>query len=163
MDTPFPVLIIERNCAPFLRKGGIQIWNSTTAVKSSTFVYQGPAGTVTEIDWSPNGNRIVSTHIDSSVHIWDALTGYNVLTYTGHKATVETARWSPNGEYIASGADDKTMQIWSSVSGKRFYTYQKHTDKVSEVSWAPDGQGIASSSITSDDETMHVCRFQQPG
>jgi transcriptional regulator with XRE-family HTH domain len=140
--------------------GGIQIWNSTTAVKSSTFTYQGPKGTVTEIDWSPDGNRIVSAHIDYSVHIWDALSGYNVLTYTGHKATVETARWSPDGAYIASGADDKTMQIWSPTSGKCLAIYQKHTDKVSEVSWAPDSQGIAASSIASDDETMHVCKFK---
>jgi WD40 repeat protein/transcriptional regulator with XRE-family HTH domain len=139
---------------------GIQIWNSATGVKNAMFTYQGPKGTVTEIDWSPVGNRLVSTHIDSSVHIWDTVSGYNVLTYTGHTATAETARWSPNGKYIASGADDKTMQIWSPTTGECFYTYRKHTDKVFEVSWSSDNQGIASCSVASDDETVHVCKFK---
>lgn len=136
--------------------GGIHVWDPATAKPSNHFIYQGPPGTITEIDWSPDGSQIVSTHVDKTVRIQDALTGYPVLVYTGHSATPDTARWSPDGTLVASGGYDNTIQVWRASSGTLLGTYRKHKDEIIELCWSPDGKHIATAS---KDDTLHVCNI----
>ena len=136
--------------------GGFHVWNPLTGKESPTFTYQGPPGSVTDIDW--HGSQIVSTHAVEPpvVHIWNASTGSNVLTYTGHTGITRAVRWSPNGKYIASGGDDKTVQIWEASTGKRLLTSPQRTDSVTSISWNPNGQQLASASYQTDDRLMYI-------
>jgi WD40 repeat protein len=99
---------------------------------------------VTADDWSPDGSRVVTGGEDSTVQIWDAMTGGNVVPYTGHTAAVWGVSWQPRGMQIASGGDDKSVQVWDATNGAPLQSYSGHTDSVYTVVWSPDGTRIAS-------------------
>jgi WD domain, G-beta repeat len=82
---------------------------------TTLYTYQGHSNRVNTAVWAPGGKRIASGSVDTTVQIWDALSGKLSYKYNGHSATVYAAVWSPNGAYIASGDDDKTVQVWQAV------------------------------------------------
>ena len=124
------------------------------------YTYRGHSSEVDAVAWSPDGKRIASGSRDTTVQVWDASTGSNVLTYTGHSFygvnaiyDVNAVVWSPDGKHIASGGDDKTVQVWDAITGKKVLTYTGHSYRVRAVAWSPDGKRIASGR---DDGTVQV-------
>ncbi len=53
---------------------------------ASLFTLKGHTGYVNTVAFSPDGKRIVSGSRDSTVKVWDAGTGNEVLTLKGHTA-----------------------------------------------------------------------------
>jgi eukaryotic-like serine/threonine-protein kinase len=98
----------------------VQVWDTTSG--KVVYTYRGHQDEVAAVAWSPNGKRIASAggnpvypttrDGDTTVQIWDALTGNNVLTYHGHNKIVFSLAWSPEGSRIASASRDMTVQVW---------------------------------------------------
>ena len=88
----------------------------------------------------------MSSSWDSSVKVWDALTGRVVRTLKGHTHYVECVAFSPNGHRIASGSHDNTVKIWDASSGRELMTLKGHTSFVYGVAFSPDGKWVASAS-----------------
>jgi WD40 repeat protein/tRNA A-37 threonylcarbamoyl transferase component Bud32 len=98
----------------------VHIWDTTSG--KVVYTYRGHQDEVATVAWSPNGKRIASAggnpvypttrDGDTTVQIWDAFTGNNVLTYHGHNKIVFSLAWSPEGSRIASASRDMTVQIW---------------------------------------------------
>jgi WD40 repeat protein len=81
--------------------------------------------------WSPNSQYLAAfdnsqyssqfqqlssgTKVDTTVHIWDALTGEDVFVYRGHTAGVNYVAWSPDCSKIASASADKTVKVWQAT------------------------------------------------
>ena len=57
--------------------------------------------------FSPDGARIVSGSDDSTVRVWDAASGAELLVLRGHEGSVKAAAFSPDGARIVSGSDDQ--------------------------------------------------------
>jgi len=75
-------------------------------------------GSVTSVAFSPDGTRIISAAADATVHVWDAVSGIEVVPpLRGHDNFVLSAAFSPDGTRIVSGSADKTLRIWDAVSG----------------------------------------------
>ena len=55
---------------------------------------------------SPDGKRIVSGSEDTTVRVWDAQTGQEVVSLKGHTDSVDRVCFSPDGKRIASGSWD---------------------------------------------------------
>lgn len=83
---------------------------------------------------------------DTTVQIFDASTGQQVLTYRGHTAGLGLVIWSFDGKYIASGSDDPTVQVWEASTGRHILTYNSHTLGVGDAAWSRDSSRIASGS-----------------
>jgi len=128
-----------------------------TAVPVGTpiFTYHGQKSGVKAAAWSPDGQFIASGGMDRTVHIWNAISGKEILKtpYSGHTGVLNSVAWSPNGELIASSGEDKTVHVWNAATGKDLLLYRKHQATVRSVAWSPDGKFIASGS---EDETVHV-------
>lgn len=124
------------------------------------------------VDWSPNGQRIVSAGVgfdpsgnEIQVQIWDALTGKNMVTYTGDgdggANGINSAEWSPDGTHIASG-EGFLGKIWDPTTGQTLTTYSGHATTVSAlttIEWAPDSQRVASSGFGKrlpHDNSIHI-------
>lgn len=55
-------------------------------------------------DWSPQGDRIISTSFGGSgATIWNARSGEKMSVFTGHTAGLTFPAWSPNGKRVATG------------------------------------------------------------
>lgn len=101
------------------------------------------------VDWSPDGNRLVSGSQDSSsiatispddnqVYVTDMVTAQEILALNSHSGDVETVDWSPDGTKLASSTYD--LRLWDAVSGQPLLTINTNP---SDVQWSPDSQKLA--------------------
>jgi eukaryotic-like serine/threonine-protein kinase len=130
---------------------------------TTLYVYHGHHKVVKGLTWSPLvGLRIASASFDTTVQIWDAITGAHVLKYNHHTNGVKSVAWSPVGSAsspgqdvrIASGGLDKTVRVWNATTGQDVLpVYSGHSANVRSVVWSPDGLWIASGG---DDRTVQV-------
>jgi eukaryotic-like serine/threonine-protein kinase len=127
--------------------------NANVPAWTPLYTYRGHSKPVSAVAWSPDGKYIASGGQDSTVRVWNAMTGKPRLTYTGHSNEVWAVAWSPDGKYIAFGSNDGTVQVWDATTGNTRLTYAGHSMKVNTVAWSPDGKYIASGS---DDQTVQV-------
>jgi len=108
---------------------GNDVLDATTGKHITT--YKGQPLTMV---WSPNSQYLAAfdnsedmsqrisqqllpagTMIDTTVHIWNALTGEDVFVYRGHTAGVNYVAWSQDGTRIASASADTTVKLWQAI------------------------------------------------
>ena len=118
---------------------------------TTLLTYSGHTTQVNAVAWSPDGKRIASGSLDSTVQVWDATSGNQILTY--HSGQVVAVSWSPDGKRIATGGIDGTVQVWDTATGNTIFGYRGHFDAVFAVAWSPDGKRIASGGV---DGTVQV-------
>ena len=132
------------------------VMGKTTEQKVSS--YDGYVGVISSMIWSPNGACIASSctgGTETSVRVWEAMTGRVLLTYRGHAYWVRALAWSPNGKLLASGAL-KEVQVWEASSGHKVFTFHRHEGWVKAVAWSPDGTRLAS---TGEDKLVQVWKL----
>lgn len=67
---------------------------------------------VTNINFSPDGQMLVSASTDKIVRLWK-IDGTLLKTLKGHKSAVSSAIFSPDGKTIASASVDGTVMLWN--------------------------------------------------
>jgi WD40 repeat protein len=75
----------------------------------------GHTATVTNLAFSPDGQRLASTSYDRSIKLWDMPSGREVFSLGGHTAGVLAATFSPDGRRLVSGAIDFTARVWNAT------------------------------------------------
>ena len=100
-------------------------------------------GSITSVDFSPDGNTIVSCG-GNNVHLWDSDTNQLLKTLIGHTESVNSVVFSPDGNAIASASDDGTIRLWNVNTRKHLKTLMAHADSVNIVVFSSDGETIAS-------------------
>lgn len=118
-------------------------------IESNTFT--GHQDIVLGVDFSPNGEQIVSAAADNTLKLWQR-DGKLIETFGGHTDTVLDVTFSPDGETIASGGKDGTVRLWDR-SGTLYRTLSGHQGAVERVAFSPDGEIIASAS---EDTTVRL-------
>ena len=98
----------------------------------------------TEIDslqFSPDGQRIVTTTEGKTVQVWDAVSGKPVSGPIKHEDFISSVQFSPDGQRVVTASGD-TAEVRDAVSGKPIGEPMKHAQDVSLVQFSPDGQRI---------------------
>ncbi len=113
----------------------------------------GHAGPVSEVAFSPDGQRLASGSRDQTVKIWDSATGKELFALKGHAGAVLSVAFSPDGKRLASASDDQTVKIWDSATGKELLALKGHAGAVGSVAFSPNGQRLASGST---DQTVKI-------
>ena len=88
---------------------------------------------ITDLDFSPDGERLVScsgeltnsnkaslSRGDTTIQVWDVESGKNYATFAGHNEAVRAVSFSPCGLFIASASEDRTIRLWEVHSGQDF-------------------------------------------
>src|SRR5262249_19600254 len=116
-----------------------QVWTVVDGKTRATYHQPG----VQQVAWFPDGARI-ATAGDTTVQIWDATTGAQVLTFRGHSDPIRALALSPDGQRVASGGHDTTAPVWEAATGRLLFTYTGHRDWILSLAWSPDGRYVAS-------------------
>jgi len=103
----------------------------------------GHTSTVTCVDFSPDGRKLVTGSFDTALLIWDVKTGEQLARLDGHKHFVRGARFSPDGRSVASVGWDRCAMIWDAATGERRTTLQHEAPYLYAVAWKPDGRVVA--------------------
>jgi WD40 repeat protein len=102
---------------------------------------------VMSVTVSPDGTHVLSGSYDTSVRLWDFVTGVLLHRFTlTDSAPVLSVAFSPSGAHIAAGLRNSLVHLWDVESGEHLLTLRGHTDKVSAVVFSPDGMHVASGS-----------------
>jgi WD40 repeat protein len=124
--------------------GKVTIWDLANGELIKTLQVAKPGELVT-VYISPDGERLVTTNIDTSSSTWDVATGQKLLTLPG-PTTLDGGLWfSPDGKWLAIGDCSGTVVVRDIASGKeklRFNTLAC----IKGVAFSPDGKLLAVSS-----------------
>ena len=109
-------------------------------------VMNGHSDEVNSVQFSPDGQKIVSASADKTVRVWCAVTGDLEQTLKGHSFVVNLAQFSPDGQKIVSASRDKTVRVWCAVTGDLEQMLEGHSSVVYSAQFSLDGQKIVSAS-----------------
>lgn len=93
--------------------GIIKIWNASTLQLKTTLVQNDLKFQIYDVDFLPDGERIIATQLAGPPVIWNFKTGQKLAELNGHEEMVVRAAVSPDGKIIyTAGADGKVL-AWS--------------------------------------------------
>ncbi len=81
------------------------------------------AGSLTEVRFSPNSDRIVCRSTDRSWRLWEVPTGREI-SGTRMSESIEKLAYSQDGDQFASGDDSGVVRLWSSNDGALLGEFQ---------------------------------------
>ena len=106
--------------------------------------HQGHAYNVT---FSPDGTRLATTGQDTTVKIWDRVTGAEILTLEGHQDQVFGLDYSPDGTRLATTGYDGDVIIWDAETGKEILRIPAHEGEAVVVYFSPDGTRLVTNGL----------------
>lgn len=117
-------------------------------IKEQKFVdvLQGHHGTVLSVNFSRDGQRVVTACEDGKVRLWSAGDWKLLATLEGHNGPVHWAEFSADGKWIASAGEDKTLRIWSADDGRLLQTLEESREPLLTAAFSPDGKYLAATS-----------------
>ncbi|KAA3607998.1 MAG: hypothetical protein DWQ01_13020 [Planctomycetota bacterium] len=87
----------------------VRIWNTEGGQPST--VLKGHNGTVTNVAFSPNGNRLATTSYDQTVRLWDRHTGRQLNVLNGHRGWIWSAVFLDEDRLVTGGSDG-SIRLW---------------------------------------------------
>jgi WD40 repeat protein len=103
-------------------------------------------GRVWSIDFSPDGELLVSGSEDRTIRIWDAATGACLAVWLAHEHWVRSVVFSPDGKRIASSSFDRTIKIWDARTYECLQTFHGHQQRVVALAFSLDNLHLISGS-----------------
>jgi tricorn protease-like protein len=120
--------------------GEVKLWEADTGRERSAF--QGHAGLITGLAFSPDGKRLATASEDHTAVLWDVAGAREAATLKGHAAGLTAVAFSPGGKLLATAARDRTVRLWEGA-GKERLVLKGHPGPVTCVAFAPDGRTLA--------------------
>jgi WD40 repeat protein len=77
------------------------------------------------ISVTADGQRIVTASEDSTVRLWDAVSGRELLTLKGHTQPVCSAAMTSDGLRLITGSMDATVKIWEAATPAQLALWAK--------------------------------------
>ena len=128
------------------------VWDAKTLAVHK--VLAEAADIVNDVCLSPDGLQLATaagqnTFTDSSVRVYDTVSGTMLAKHDGHVRGVIAVAQSPDGKLLANGGYDSHVRVWDagSTSTSLMKTVDGPTDRVMRVAWSQDGHMLATCSL----------------
>uniref|UniRef100_A0A4D5RAV3 Actin-interacting protein 1 n=1 Tax=Scolopendra viridis TaxID=118503 RepID=A0A4D5RAV3_SCOVI len=129
------------------QSGKIRIWDTTQKEHLLKNEYQPIAGTIKDIAWSPDSQRMVAVGEgrERFGHVFMADTGTSVGEISGQSKAMNSCDFRPSRPFrIITASEDNTVAFFEGPPFKFKCTKQDHTRFVQAVRFSPDGERFAS-------------------
>ena len=120
---------------------------------------QGHFDSMTDLVYSPDGQRIVTAADDGRIKMWDTSSGFCIVTFTEHSSSVTACRFAKRGQVIFTSSLDGSVRAWDLIRYRNFKTFTAPTRlSFSSVAVDPSGEVVCAGSLESFD--IHVWSVQ---
>ncbi|KAI1306093.1 Actin-interacting protein 1 [Halotydeus destructor] len=128
------------------QSGKVRIWDTTQQEHLLKNEYQPFAGTVKDLSWSADNQRIVAVGEgrEKFAHVFMAETGTSVGEINGHSKIVNSCDFKPSRPFrIITGSEDNFVGIYEGPPFKFKHQLEDHTRFVQAVRFSPSGDFFA--------------------
>lgn len=87
------------------------------------------------IQLSPDGNTVITGHLDGIIRLWDSASGVRQLSLDNHQGPIRSLAVSPDSQFLASNADG-VIKLWNLATGQLIRTIETS----GEPSFSMNGQ-----------------------
>lgn len=114
---------------------------------------------VFSVQYSPDGQHLLSSGRDAHLKIWDASNGYvPVQSIVAHMYAINHISYRPDGKYFATASMDKSIKLWDAHTFQLLKVIDKarhagHGTSVNKLLWTAYENQLVSAS---DDRTISV-------
>lgn len=123
--------------------GSARLWDAESGALQATLV--GGAGGVTDVTFSSDGTRLVSSHESGVARVWNVATGRVLGTLHGHAGLVLAAVFTQDDALIATASMDRTARVWDARTFSEVASLGANPGFFGRLSMSPDGQRVATS------------------
>ncbi len=97
---------------------------------------------INAVDLTADGARVACGRANV-VHVYETVSGLEILTLGGHKDLIQSVRFSPDGRRLAAGSY-QIVTLWNAPTGTNTATLSGHNDQVKVVATLSDGSIVSS-------------------
>lgn len=120
---------------------GARLWDTAKRETLMSFL---PHGAVASVDFSPNGQQLITGSWDTTAKVWDIATAKATRKLPlEHTGPINATVYSPNGEELLTVSDDGTAIIWDAAKLEVKQRFGLGGERLRAGVWLPDGLRIA--------------------
>lgn len=137
----------------------ITVWD-VVANKRATSL-EGHVGYVTDLTFSPEGQRLASVSADQTIKLWRTSDWSEEATLLGHTDEVWSVDFSRDGQKLVSCGKDNYIRVWDTPARGRDRGSVDLPPSVNQVDASPDGKTIVVISEEGDVQLLDAATLQE--
>jgi WD40 repeat protein len=138
------------------KSSAVLVWDVESRARPVRF---GAPGFVHDLEFGPDGERLVAASSDGAVRIFDLAGDRSPVVLRGHEGAVNAVAFSPDGREVVSGGSDGTVRVWELATGKAV-AFPGPGGSIQNVAFTPNGSDVLATSTRRT--RMWSCRFCGP-
>jgi WD40 repeat protein/serine/threonine protein kinase len=122
--------------------GLVKLFRIEREVASGERIFAGHKKRVRSVQFSPDGQWLLSAADDGEARLWSVAEGTEVAVLT-HPSAVMFASFAPDGQRIITGCDDNNARVWDCRqpdAPRQVLLLEGHTAGVTSAAISPDGR-----------------------
>lgn len=137
--------------------GQLLVWEWQS--ESYILKQQGHFDAMNSLEYTPDGQRIVTTADDGKIKVWDVDSGFCIVTFTEHTSGVTACEFAKKGSVLFTSSLDGSVRAWDLIRYRNFRTFTA-PERLSFSCLAvdPSGEVVAAGSVDSFD--IHIWSVQ---